>query len=196
MLVAAAKSHQLCLTLCNPIDGGPPGSSPWDFPGKSTGVGCHFLLQCMKVKSESEVAQSCLTLHNPIDCAHQASPSLGFPRQEYWSGLPLPSLPDGTSGKKHACQHKRLWCGLIPGLGRSPGERNDNPLQYSCLENFMEGGAWRATVHRVTKSPMWWKWLCMHRENQRVWTLWIWHDSTAKSTLEPVPSPGTWKTVN
>ena len=42
--------------------------------------------------------------------------------------------------------------GSIPGLGRSPGEGNGNPLQYSCLENPMERGAWRATVHRVTKS--------------------------------------------
>ena len=41
---------------------------PWDSPGKNTGVGCHFLLQCMKVKSESEVAQSCLTLCDPMDC--------------------------------------------------------------------------------------------------------------------------------
>ena len=42
---------------------------PWDSPGKNTGVGCHFLLQCMKVKSESEVAQSCPTLGDPIDCS-------------------------------------------------------------------------------------------------------------------------------
>ena len=42
---------------------------PWDSPGKNTGVGCHFLLQCMKVKSESEVAQSCLTLRDPMDCS-------------------------------------------------------------------------------------------------------------------------------
>ena len=42
---------------------------PWDSLGKNTGVGCHFLLQCMKVKSENEVAQSCLTLHNPMDCS-------------------------------------------------------------------------------------------------------------------------------
>ena len=42
---------------------------PWDSPGKSTGVGCHFLLQCKKVKSESEVAQSCLTLSDPMDCS-------------------------------------------------------------------------------------------------------------------------------
>ena len=42
--------------------------------------------------------------------------------------------------------------GLIPGLGRSPGERNGNPLQYSCLVHPTEGGAWWATVRRVTKS--------------------------------------------
>ena len=42
---------------------------PWDSPGKNTGVGCHFLLQCIKVKSENEVAQSCPTLHDPMDCS-------------------------------------------------------------------------------------------------------------------------------
>ena len=42
---------------------------PWDSPGKNTGVGCHFLLQCMKVKTESEVAQSCPTLSDPMDCS-------------------------------------------------------------------------------------------------------------------------------
>ena len=42
---------------------------PWDSPGNNTGVGCHFLLQCMKVKSESEVAQSCLSLSDPMDCS-------------------------------------------------------------------------------------------------------------------------------
>ena len=67
---AAAKSLQLCPILCDPIDGSPPGSPiPWDSPGKNTGVGCHFLLQCMKVKSESEVTQSCLTLLDPVDCS-------------------------------------------------------------------------------------------------------------------------------
>ena len=68
-ITAAAKSHQMCLTLCDPIDGGPPGSHPWDSPGKHTGVGCHFLLQCIKVKSESEGAQSCPTLCDPMDCS-------------------------------------------------------------------------------------------------------------------------------
>ena len=77
---AAAKSLQSCLTLYDPIDGSPPGSPiPGELSRKNTGVGCHFLLQCMKVKSESEVAQS------------RAPPSMGFSRQEYWSGVPLPS---------------------------------------------------------------------------------------------------------
>ena len=62
LAAAAAESRQSCPTLCDPIDGGPPGSRPWDSPGKHTGVGCHFLLTCMKVKRESEVAQSCQTL--------------------------------------------------------------------------------------------------------------------------------------
>ena len=66
---AAAKSLQSCLTL-RPHRWQPTRlPRPWDSPGKNTGVGCHFLLQCMKVKSESEAAQSCLTLSNPMDCS-------------------------------------------------------------------------------------------------------------------------------
>ena len=64
MFAAAAKSLQSRPTLCDPIDSSPP-----DSPGKNTGVGCHFLLQCMKVESESEVPQSCLTLSDPMDCS-------------------------------------------------------------------------------------------------------------------------------
>ena len=60
---------------------------PWDYPGKNTAVGCHFLLQCMKVKSLSRVR----LLATPWTAAHQAPPSTGVPRQEYWSGVPLPS---------------------------------------------------------------------------------------------------------
>ena len=51
---------------------------PWDSLGKNTGVGCHFLLQCMKVKRESEVAQSCLTLHDPMDCSLPGSSAHGI----------------------------------------------------------------------------------------------------------------------
>ena len=67
---AAAKLLQSCPTLCHPTDGSPPGSP---IPGKNTEVGCHFLLQCMKVKRESEVAQSCLTLSDPMDCSPPGS---------------------------------------------------------------------------------------------------------------------------
>ena len=63
---------------------------PWDSLGKNTGVGCHFLLQCMKVKSESEVAPSCQLLATPWTVAYQAPLSVGFSRQEYWSGVPFP----------------------------------------------------------------------------------------------------------
>ena len=62
--------------------------------------------------------------------------------------------PDGSDGKESACNVGDL--GLIHGLGRSPGEGNGNPLQYSCLENPTDGGAWRATVHEVAES---WTWL-------------------------------------
>ena len=51
---------------------------PWDSPGKDTGVGCHFLLQYMKVKSESEVAQSCLTLSDPMNCSLPGSSAHGI----------------------------------------------------------------------------------------------------------------------
>ena len=56
-------------------------------------------------------------------------------------------LPGGSDGKAFAFNEGDL--GSIPGLGRSPGEGNGNPLQYSCLENSMDEGAWWATVHRV-----------------------------------------------
>ena len=77
----AAKSLQSRPTLCDPIDGSPPGSPPpWDSPGKNTGVGCHLLLQCIKVKREREVAQSCPTLCDPIDGSPPGSPVPGIPQ--------------------------------------------------------------------------------------------------------------------
>ena len=62
-------------------------------------------------------------------------------------------LPGGSDGKACACNAGDL--GLIPVSGRSPGERNGNPLQYSCLENPMNRGAWQVIVHGVTKSQTW-----------------------------------------
>ena len=62
----------------------------------------------------------------------------------------IKGFPGGAEGKASARKTGDL--GSIPGLGRSSGEGNGNPLQYSCLENPMDGGAWGATVHGVTKS--------------------------------------------
>ena len=64
---AAAKSLQSCPTVRHHRRQPTRLLCPWDSPGKNTGVGCHFLPQCMKVKSESEIAQSCLTLSDPMD---------------------------------------------------------------------------------------------------------------------------------
>ena len=58
--------------------------------------------------------------------------------------------PGGSDGKEPTSSAEDL--GLIPGLGKSPGEGNGNPLQYSCLENSMKRGAWQAAVHEVSKS--------------------------------------------
>ena len=81
----------------------------------NAGVGCHFPLQCMKVKSESEVAQSCPTLSDPLTAAYQAPPSMGFSRQEYWSGLPLPSLGGNREPLKNCSDSE----GTLLGLGNT-----------------------------------------------------------------------------
>ena len=221
---------------------------PWDSPGKNTGVGCHFLLQCMKVKSESEVTQSCPTLRDRMDCSLPGSSIHGifqarvlewvgiafsffflgshqtvlWPNNQQLSSLntliPLDwfrrpespfangwttflrpffpllfieivsagyflfrsskkaqrnpqetlslshrklsfilsslltiwGFPGGSDGKESVCSAGDL--GSIPGLGRSLEEGNGYPLQYSCLDNPMDRGAWWATVHGVARS--------------------------------------------
>ena len=94
---AAAKSLQSCPTLCKPRRRQPTRlPRPWDSPGKNTGVGCHFLLQCMKVKSESDIAQSCPTLRDPMDCSLPGSFVHGIFQARDWNGLPLPSPHKGS----------------------------------------------------------------------------------------------------
>ena len=65
---------------------------PWDSPGKNAGVGCHFLLQCRKVKSESEVTQSCPTLSDPMDCSLPGSSVHGIFQARVLEWVPLPSF--------------------------------------------------------------------------------------------------------
>ena len=87
---AVAKLLQSCLTMQPHRQQPTRLPSAWDSPGKNTGVGCHFLLQCMKVKSESEVAQSCLTLSDPTDCSPPGSSIHGIfqARVLEWGAMP------------------------------------------------------------------------------------------------------------
>ena len=86
---------------------------PWDSPGKNTGVGCHFLLQCMKVKVKVKLLSRARLLETPWTAAYQAPPSMGFSRQKYWSGVPLPSplllvILAIFTGIIKACVHAQL----------------------------------------------------------------------------------------
>ena len=163
--------------------------SPWDSPGKNTGVGCHFLLQCMKVKNESEVVQSCPTLSDPMDYSLPASSihgvfqnkrkrsvlslkkclcvcSVATERRRQWQ--PTPVFLPGKSHRRRSPEDCSPW-----GRGGSDmtewlpfhfplsfiGEGNGNPLQCSCLENPRDGRAWWAAVYGVSQSRTRLKWL-------------------------------------
>ena len=76
-----------------------PMTHPWDSPGKNSGVGCHFLLQCMKVKSESELIQSCTTLSDPMDCGLPGASVHGILQARVLGGVPLPSPDEGERGE-------------------------------------------------------------------------------------------------
>ena len=169
---------------------------PWDSPGKNTGVGCHFLLQCMKVKVKS--LSHVRLFSTPWTAVYQAPPPMRFSRQEYWSGVPSPSptfllalvtvflvitnlvgmkwylleavfplvnnkhLAGFLAASQMALPTSAGDAPSVPGLGRSAGEGNSDPLQYSCPENPMDRGAWLAVVSRVAKSHTQLKQLSMH----------------------------------
>ena len=113
-------------------------------------------------KGKMLVSQLCPTLWTPWTVAFQAPLSMDFSRQEYWSGLPFPSPGDlPASGIEHrSCALQ--WDSLpyeppvkplhIHILNTYLGEGNGTPLQYSCLENPMDRGAWSAAVHGVARS--------------------------------------------
>ena len=100
----------------------------------------------MKVKSEREVAQSCLILATPWTAAYQAPPSMGFSRQEYWSGVPLPSplghsttLKEGKNSfllentRTHPQAHIRTICVLSSIEPSHPGSRHDPRARFPCV---------------------------------------------------------------
>ena len=89
---------------------------PWDSPGKNTRVGCHFLLQCMKVKGESEVAQSCPTLSHPMDCSLPGSSVHGIfqARVLEWGAIAFSAVPD-TDGLKSEVSSEGLMTKGVQG---------------------------------------------------------------------------------
>ena len=114
---AAAKSLQSCLTVCDPVDGSPSGSPipGINSPGKNTGAGCHFLLQCVKVKSESEVAQSCPTLSGPVDCSLPGSSVHGIIQARVLVPLPSPLQVsvDRNSSQKSSVPPQVVYIALL-----------------------------------------------------------------------------------
>ena len=78
---------------------------PWDSPGKNTEVGCHFLLQCMKVKNESEVTQSCLTLNDPMDCSPSGSSIHGIFQAKVleWGAIAFSTKGSTTTKSLQSC---------------------------------------------------------------------------------------------
>ena len=91
---------------------------PWDSPGKNTGVGCHFLLQCMKVKSESQIAQSCLTLRDPMDCSPPGFSAHGIfqARVLEWGAIAFSALrysPWLKPGVSYKANHLRAGLKLV-----------------------------------------------------------------------------------
>ena len=123
---------------------------PWDSPGKNTGVGCHFLLQCTKMKSESEVAESCRTLRDPMDCSLPGS-SWGFPGKSTGVGCHcLLRWPKLYQRKYKLCLYSSYICSLYQTLTRAwlcpgpsfyqpdpsdPGPWYDNPTIPSEAKN-------------------------------------------------------------
>ena len=109
---------------------------PWDSPGKNTGVGCHFLVQCMKVKSESEVAQLYPTFSDPMDSSIHG---IFQARVLEWGAIAFSTIrpewslnegfPGGASVKIQSANAGDIRdVGSIPGLGKSPGGGHSNPL--------------------------------------------------------------------
>ena len=98
---AAAKSLQSCPTLRPHRQQPTRLPHPWDSPGKNTGVGCHVLLQCMKVKSEREVAQSCPTLRDPMDCSPPGSSVHGIFQARVLEWGAIASLKKAKSQDSH-----------------------------------------------------------------------------------------------
>ena len=155
---ADAKSLQSCPTLCDPKDGSPPGSPvPRILQARTLEWVAISFSNEWKWKVKGKSLSLVWLLATPWTAAHQAPPSMGFSRQECWSGVPLPSPTGVTSGHEPTCQCRRYKkLGFNPWVGKISWRGHSNPHQYSCLENPVDRGTWQATVQNRLK------WLSMH----------------------------------
>ena len=103
----------------------------------------------------SEVTQLCQTLCDPMDCSLPSSSIHGIFQAIVLEWVAISYLPANTGDIREMVS--------IIGSGRSFGGGQGNPLQYACLENTMDRGAWRVTIHWVAKSQIWLKWLSAHK---------------------------------
>ena len=107
---------------------------PWDSPGKNTGVGCHFLLQCIKVKVKVKSLSRVQLLGTPWTAAHQAPPSMGFSRQEYWSGVPYTYI------------FLLFHLYFLPPRNRIDTKTWNSPLEFNLKKHkFQHSWKWRKT---------------------------------------------------
>ena len=136
---------KLCWTLCDPMDCSPPGSS---VHGILQAKILEWVAMSLSRGSSWPKDQTC------ISCIVGGFFTAELPGKPNLGMLVVKNLPINAGDSRDA--------GSVPGGERSPGGGHDNPLQYSCLENPMDRGAWRAMVHRVTKSQTCLKQLSTH----------------------------------
>jgi len=115
---------------------------PWSFPGKNIGVGCHFLLQFIKVKSESEVAQSCLTLHDPMDCSLPGSSIHGIfqARVLEWVAISFSKIKlVNPKGGSVLGVHRKDWCWSLNSQYFGHLMRRADSLEKTLMLGKIEG---------------------------------------------------------
>ena len=157
---AAAVSLQSCPTLCDPTDGSPWGSAVRRIlQGKNTGVGCHFLLQCMTMKSESEVAQSYLTLSDPMDCSLPGSSIHGIfqTRVLEWAAICL-----FGQCQLQCLEHAQaflglLWCDILEEYGFFIFKKNVSRVGFDWVSSLLNSGyTFSVESHQQISVQRWW----------------------------------------
>ena len=135
---------------------------PWDFPGKNTGVGCHFLLQCMKVKSESEVAQSSLTLRDPMDWSLPGSSVHGIFQAKVleWGAIAFSNtigVPNKTDMEQERDPHSHsgAWAQWKPPIQKDTGTQPSYNSQDGRKQTSKGWKWYRAKSNRTQPRKEW-----------------------------------------